>query len=85
VRFTLSLAGLRQPEPVAILWEAIGLIHRRDLVCSPEQPEVYDDLLLEGNPELAPGDWVCIAVDGKDRVLAQTLVTVVAAPAGGWS
>ncbi|MEV5505165.1 DUF5944 family protein [Streptomyces orinoci] len=78
-RFSLSLTGLTGPEHIAVAWEAVGVIHRTELVCTPEQPAVTHDMVLDDNPHLAPGDWVVIAVDDKDRLLAQTLVTLVPA------
>jgi hypothetical protein len=79
LRFTVALKNLTTPERVFIAWEAIGLTHRHELLCDPDQPVVFDDLKLDDNSRLAPGDWVAIAVDEKDRVLAQTIVTLVPA------
>jgi hypothetical protein len=82
VRFRVTLADLTGPVTISLDWEAIGLIHKREFVLTPEQPTAVDDLLLDDNPRLAPGDWVAIAVDADQRVLAQSLVTIrPAAPA----
>jgi hypothetical protein len=80
LRFVIGLTDLTEPTRVDIAWQATGCINRRELCCTPEHPEVHDDLQLDDNPLLAPGDWVVIAVDERDRFLAQTLVTLQ--PAG---
>jgi hypothetical protein len=79
LRFTVGLNGLTEPTRVDIAWQAIGLIDRRELLCTPERPEVSYEVPLDGNPRLAPADWVMIAVDEHDGFLAQTLVTVLPA------
>ena len=76
LRFTVGLDDLTEPTRVDIAWQAMGRIDRRELCCTPEQPEVHDELPLDDNPLLGPADWVVIAVDEQDRFLAQTLVTL---------
>lgn len=76
LRFTVGLEELAGPERVNIAWQAMGLIDRQELICTPDRPEVYREVELEDNTELAPGDWVVIAVDEQERFLAQTLVTL---------
>lgn len=76
LRFTVGLRNLAEPQPVTLAWQAIGLIDQTVHTCTAEQPEVYRDLELDDNDQLAPGDWVVIAVDDQQRFLAQALVTV---------
>lgn len=80
LRFGVGLAGLTRPERVVIALQASGVIDRMELVCTPDRPHVNRDIPLDGNPGLAPGDWVLIAVDERERFLAQSLLTVCAAP-----
>jgi hypothetical protein len=79
LRFTVGLEKLAEATRVDIAWQTIGLIERRELWCTPEQPEVSYDVPLDDNPRLAPADWVIIAVDENNGFLAQTLVTVLPA------
>jgi hypothetical protein len=79
LRFTVGLIGLTAPTRVDITWQTIGLIDRRESWCTPEQPEASYDVPLDGNPRLAPADWVMIALDEHGGFLAQTLVTVLPA------
>ncbi|MEV4440686.1 DUF5944 family protein [Streptomyces sp. NPDC049577] len=81
-RWSLGLDGLQGPQQITVAWEATGLVHSEDLMCTPDEPVLRHDMPLDGNPRLAPGDWVVIATDEKGRLLAQTLVTLTpAAPA----
>ena len=85
LRFAVRLAGLEERRQVSIAWEAIGVTHKNDLVCTPDRPEAVFDMDLDDNHRLAAGDWVIIAVDENERFLAQTMVTLVAREAGSWS
>ncbi|MCC3770093.1 DUF5944 family protein [Streptomyces sp. UNOC14_S4] len=76
LRFSVGLTGLTGPTPVVLAWQGIGRIVRQELTCTPDRPEAHYDVALDGNPLLACGDWVVIAVDERDRFLAQTLVTL---------
>lgn len=76
LRFRIRLLGLEDPQQITIAWQAIGLVRRDVLECTPEHPEVCSDLDLDDNPLLAPADWSLIAVDDQERLLAQTIVTV---------
>ncbi|MFC4054616.1 DUF5944 family protein [Actinomadura syzygii] len=80
LRFTVGLTGLTGPVPIAIAWQSMGRIDRRELTCTPEAPEAHHEIALDANPLLAPGDWVVIAVDEHEGFLAQSLVSVQ--PAG---
>ncbi|MER5770828.1 DUF5944 family protein [Streptomyces sp. NPDC001985] len=83
-RWCVGLEGLDAPEPVTVAWEASGLVHTTELVCTPGRPRVHHDMPLDDNPRLAPGDWVVIATDEKGRLLAQTLVALTPAEAAAW-
>ncbi|MCW7944588.1 hypothetical protein AAW14_21895 [Streptomyces hygroscopicus] len=80
-RFSFDLKDLMAPQPVSVSWEAVGLVHRTDLVCTPDQPVVIHDMPLEDNGRLAPADWVVIATDDQERLVAQTMVTLIPAAA----
>ncbi|MEV8341581.1 DUF5944 family protein [Streptomyces niveus] len=81
-RFSLACRDLTETLRLSVAWETIGVVHQRDLVCTPERPATYLDMPLDDNDELAPGDWVVIAVDDRQRLLAQTVVTLVSTEAG---
>lgn len=83
LRFRVELAEPDGPQQINLAWEAVGLIHRRSFVCTPEEPAAVFDMPLDGNHQLAAGDWVLIAVDERDGFLAQTLVSLVPAGAPG--
>ena len=76
VRTRLELGDLAGPAKVAVAWQSIGSIHRSEFVCSPGDPVVQHDMQLDDNPLLASGQWVVIAVDEEDRLLAQALLTL---------
>ncbi|MFF3763441.1 DUF5944 family protein [Streptomyces sp. NPDC001922] len=78
-RWSVGLDGLEGPEKISLAWEAAGLVHTRELICTPEDPVARYDMPLDDNALLAPGDWVVIAIDEKGRLLAQTLVTLTPA------
>lgn len=80
-RFSLACRDLTETLRLSIAWEAIGVVHQRELECTPERPETFLDMPLDDNDELAPGDWVVIAVDDQQRLLAQTVVTLVSTEA----
>ncbi|SER48256.1 hypothetical protein SAMN04487983_101733 [Streptomyces sp. yr375] len=83
-RWCVGLDGLDAPERVNVAWEAAGLVHAEELLCTPEEPQLRHDMPLDDNARLAPGDWVVIATDEKGRLLAQTLVTLTPAEASAW-
>jgi hypothetical protein len=80
-RWTIGLDGPEGTERINLAWEAAGLVHTEELMCTSEEPLVRLDMPLDDNPRLAPGDWVVIATDEKGRLLAQTLVTLTPAEA----
>src|SRR5262249_22543034 len=54
-RFSLALRELTAPQRIHLAWEAIGVIHQKELVLTPEAPEGSYDMPLDENGELAPG------------------------------
>lgn len=71
LKFEVSLEGLDREVNISLLWESIGSIDRKPFTCGPDNSVAAIFMPLEGNPRSHPCDWVAIAVDEKDRVLAQ--------------
>jgi hypothetical protein len=76
LRFYVSLKELDEPQIVRMAWETNGIELKHEFQYTPQQLEFFSDMELEGNSSLVPGDWVLIAVDAQECVLAQALVTV---------
>lgn len=76
-RFQIQLTGLEADESVYLLWEAMGIIHREERVCTPDSPVAALDLVLDDNPAVVACDWIAIAVDAQERVIAQTSFALV--------
>jgi hypothetical protein len=79
LRFRVELGPLAGPEPVALAWQATGIVHRTEYTCTPEDRVAVLDVPLDDNPAIGPGDWVLCAVDGGERFLAQTLLVLQSA------
>lgn len=71
LKFELALEELDRDIELALLWESIGSIERHTVTCSPGNTVAAIHMSLEGNATAYPCDWVAIAVDAKERVLAQ--------------
>lgn len=71
-RFRISFHELTEETSVSLLWEAMGNILRETVTCSAENLEATLDLPLVDNPTAIACDWIAIAVDEHERVIAQT-------------
>lgn len=71
LKFGLSLGELDRDTEISLLWESIGSIERHTVTCGPDNSAAAIYMPLDGNTTAYPCDWVAIAVDEKDRVLAQ--------------
>ena len=77
VQFRVKLRNLASETPVHLLWEAMGNIQRETTILTPQSPEALLEMPLVDNPLAIPTDWVAIAVDDKERVIAQTTFALV--------
>lgn len=71
LEFGVELDGLAEDTEIALLWEAIGSIERVHRRCGPGRTSAAIRMPLEDNTTAYPCDWVAIAVDDQERVLAQ--------------
>lgn len=71
LKFALSFEGLHRNMDISLLWESIGSIERHIISCGPDNMHAAIYMPLEGNNTVYPCDWVAIAVDENERVLAQ--------------
>ena len=75
-RFQISFKELEEPTEVHINWETMGITYRHTSMCSKDRPHMYADLVLDDNPLVVSGDWVAIAVDDNERIIAQTIFRI---------
>lgn len=71
LKFEVRLDDLEAETEVSLLWESIGSIERHTAVCGPNSPVAAIQMPLTENDTAYPCDWVAIAVDRQERVLAQ--------------
>lgn len=71
LKFEVRLGELDYDTKISLLWESIGSIQRQTVVCRPDSLTASIQMPLDENTTAYPCDWVAIAVDEKERVLAQ--------------
>ncbi|WP_257160698.1 DUF5944 family protein [Corynebacterium cystitidis] len=71
LKFEVHLDELEHDTEISLLWESIGSIQRHTVVCGPDSLAASILMPLDENTTDYPCDWVAIAVDEQERVLAQ--------------
>jgi hypothetical protein len=76
LRFTLTVEPQERARALDVLWESVGVIRQYPVHLEPGEQVATVEVSLGPDSPLCTGDWVLIAVDESERLIAQTLWTL---------